>query len=76
MGDEEARDKLRFPEIMADAAYVIMTRDSKSFTGNFCIDDEVLKEVGVTDFDVYAVKPGKHFNLIFHRPWLLKLPAL
>ena len=35
---------------MADAAYVILTKDSKNFTGNFCIDDQVLKEVGVKDF--------------------------
>ena len=60
MGDEENRNKLRFPSIMADAAYVILTKDSKSYTRNFAIDEEVLKDVGVTNFDVYAVKPGKH----------------
>jgi citronellol/citronellal dehydrogenase len=43
---------------MADAAYVILTRDSKNFTRNFCIDEDILREVGVKDFDVYAVKPG------------------
>lgn len=43
---------------MADAAYVILTRDSRNYTGNFAIDEDVLKEVGVSDFDVYAVKPG------------------
>jgi len=58
LGGEETVDSLRFPEIMSDAAYVIMTRDSKTFTRNFCIDEDILKEVGVTDFDKYAVKPG------------------
>lgn len=58
MGGEDTVDSLRFPEIMSDAAYVILTRDSKSYTRNFCIDEDILKEVGVTDFDKYAVKPG------------------
>jgi citronellol/citronellal dehydrogenase len=42
---------------MADAAYEILTKDSKSFTGNFCIDDLVLHEAGVTDFRKYANVP-------------------
>jgi hypothetical protein len=42
---------------MADAAYEILTKDSKSFTGNFCIDDLVLHEAGVTDFKKYANVP-------------------
>jgi putative sterol carrier protein len=42
---------------MADAAYVILTKDSKSFTGNFCIDEKVLREVGVKDFSMY-LGPG------------------
>lgn len=58
MGGEDTVNQLRFPEIMADAAYVILTRDSKNYTRNFCVDEDILKEVGVTDFDVYAVKPG------------------
>lgn len=47
----------RTPQIMADAAYVILTRDSRNFTGNFCVDDAILKEVGVTDFSPYLA-PG------------------
>ena len=42
---------------MADAAHVILTRSSRGFTGRFCIDEEVLREVGVTDFSGYAVDP-------------------
>ena len=48
----------RKPEIMADAAHYILTRDSRSLTGRFLIDEEVLREAGVTDFAGYAVKPG------------------
>ncbi len=48
----------RKPAIMADAAYVIITRDSRSTTGNFFIDEEVLRGHGVTDFEQYAVTPG------------------
>jgi citronellol/citronellal dehydrogenase len=48
----------RKPEIMADAAHVILTRDPRSCTGNFFIDDEVLSSAGVKDLDQYAVTPG------------------
>lgn len=48
----------RRPAIMADAAYAILTRDSRRATGNFYIDETVLREEGVTDFDHYAVTPG------------------
>lgn len=47
----------RRPEILADAAYFILTSPSAS-TGNFFIDDELLAAHGVTDLDRYAVKPG------------------
>ncbi len=56
----------RKPAIMADAAYLIVTRDSRSTTGNFFIDEEVLRGHGITDFDQYAVTPGAPlFNDIF-----------
>lgn len=48
----------RKPSIMADAAYVILNRDSRHATGNFYIDETVLREQGVTDFEQYAVTPG------------------
>lgn len=44
----------RKPEIMADAAYYILTQDPATTTGNFFIDDEVLANAGVTDFDQYC----------------------
>jgi len=48
----------RTPEILADAAYVILNRESKDCTGNFFVDDEVLATVGVTDLETYSVVPG------------------
>ena len=50
--------RMRTPEIMADAAHAVLTRDAKTTTGNFFLDDEVLEETGITDFGRYAVKPG------------------
>ena len=56
----------RTPEILADAAYVILNRPSKETTGNFFVDDEVLASVGVTELDKYSVVPGtKDFILDF-----------
>lgn len=54
LGGEEMMNISRKPEIMADAAYEIFIKDSKEFTGNFCIDDLVLHESGVKDFTKYA----------------------
>jgi len=48
----------RKPEIMADAAYVVLTRPSREATGNFYIDDEVLAAAGITDLAKYSVEPG------------------
>jgi citronellol/citronellal dehydrogenase len=50
--------KCRTPEILADAAYLILTSDAKATTGNFFIDEELLARHGVTDFDKYSVTPG------------------
>ena len=57
LGGKDVAKMCRKPEIMSDAAYVILTRD-KSFTGNFVIDEAILKEEGCKDFDQYAVEPG------------------
>ncbi|PPQ43172.1 SDR family oxidoreductase [Rhodopseudomonas palustris] len=48
----------RTPEIMGDAAHAILTRPSREFTGQFCIDDSVLYEAGVRDFEPYRVDPS------------------
>ena len=48
----------RKPEIMADAAWAILTRPAMQDTGRFFVDEDVLKDEGVSDFDAYAVTPG------------------
>jgi citronellol/citronellal dehydrogenase len=48
----------RTPEIMADAAHAILTKPSRSFTGQFVIDEDLLRAEGVTDFERYSVTPG------------------
>ena len=54
MGEEAAAQISRSPQIMSDAAYEILTRTASEFTGNFCIDEVILREVGVDNFDQYA----------------------
>ncbi|MHB8873738.1 MAG: SDR family oxidoreductase [Myxococcaceae bacterium] len=58
LGGEDALSSCRKAEIMADAAHAILTRESRSCTGNFFIDEDVLRAEGVKDFSAYAVKPG------------------
>jgi len=48
----------RTPAIVADAAAVILEREARTFTGNFAIDELILREAGVSDFDAYNVVPG------------------
>ena len=50
--------RCRTPQILADAAYLILTSDAKATSGNFFIDDEVLAEAGITDLEKYSVAPG------------------
>lgn len=47
----------RKPSIVADAAHAILCKDAKIFTGNFCIDELILRELGIKDFEQYAVNP-------------------
>jgi citronellol/citronellal dehydrogenase len=55
-GDSSIRGS-RKPEIMADAAHAIFTRPAREFTGQFCIDDDVLAAAGKTDLSEYAIDP-------------------
>ena len=50
--------RCRTPEILADAAYLILTSDAKTTSGNFYIDDTLLAQHGVTDLEKYSVTPG------------------
>jgi citronellol/citronellal dehydrogenase len=58
LGGDTTMARSRKPEIMSDAAHHILTRPSREFTGQFCIDDDVLRAAGVRDFDQYACTPG------------------
>ena len=59
LGGDAMMEVSRKPEIMGDAAYAILTKDSKSCTGNFFIDEEVMIKEGVSDLSPYAVNPEK-----------------
>ena len=52
----------RKPQIMADAAHAILISDSRKITGNFFIDEDVLRSAGVTDLEQYAVTPGARLH--------------
>lgn len=58
LGGESVMKGGRTPEIMADAAWTILTKPSTEYTGHFAIDDEVLRAAGETDLSRYAVTPG------------------
>ncbi|HEX7720216.1 MAG TPA: NAD(P)-dependent oxidoreductase, partial [Woeseiaceae bacterium] len=58
LGGEQIVQRSRKPEIMADAAHVILCRNSREFSGNFCVDDEVLESAGISDLTSYAVDPS------------------
>lgn len=58
LGGDETIAHCRTPEIMADAAYEILTRPSRATTGNFFVDEDLLRETGVTNFDKYQIDPN------------------
>jgi citronellol/citronellal dehydrogenase len=55
---ESTTKHCRLPSIVADAAYEILLKDSRECTGHFFIDEDILRDKGVTDFSHYAVSPG------------------
>ena len=59
LGGPAVLAQCRQPSIVADAAHVILTQPSRTFTGRFCIDEDVLREAGVSDFSRYAVDPAQ-----------------
>jgi citronellol/citronellal dehydrogenase len=61
VGGEEAMKRSRTPAIMADAAYTILTKPSREFTGNFCIDDEVLGPD--VDLEQYKASPDAELQI-------------
>jgi citronellol/citronellal dehydrogenase len=75
LAGDEGMKMCRTPEIMADAAHVILTKPSRTFTGQFCIDDTVLWEAGVRDFDQYRVDPTRDLMPDFFVPDSSKPPV-
>jgi citronellol/citronellal dehydrogenase len=57
-GAAQRLDMMRRPEIVADAAHAVLTRDARTTSGNFFLDEDVLAQAGVTDFAPYAIKAG------------------
>ncbi len=57
LGGDALMKASRKPDIMADAAHAILTKPSREFTGRFCVDEDVLRADGVTDFDRYRMSP-------------------
>ncbi|MEZ6104262.1 MAG: NAD(P)-dependent oxidoreductase [Pirellulaceae bacterium] len=55
LGGEQAIQRCRKPEIMADAAHYVLTQPSRDCTGNFLVDEDVLLRAGVSDLSQYAV---------------------
>ena len=69
LGGDEAMAMSRTPEIVADAARVILERDPRTATGNAYLDDEVLAEVGVTDLGRYRAGEGELALDLFVDGW-------
>lgn len=57
LGGDEVVKRSRKPEIVADAAYYILSKNSRECTGNFFVDEDVLRAEGVTDFSPYRFSP-------------------
>jgi citronellol/citronellal dehydrogenase len=68
LAGEEGLRHCRTVAIMADAAHVILTKPSRDFTGQFCLDDTLLAAHGVKDFDQYRVDPSKELMPDFFVP--------
>ena len=60
----DSSDFSRKPEIMGDAVYALISKDSRSITGQFLIDEEILKQEGITDFTEYACNPANKDKLM------------
>jgi citronellol/citronellal dehydrogenase len=57
LGGDLAMKRCRTPKIMADAAHFILTQEAKHYTGQFLIDESVLKSNGISDLSQYSVDP-------------------
>ena len=74
LGGDALVRRSRTPDIMGDAAHVIFTQDAKTFTGRFSIDDTLLYEHGVSDFEKYRVDPSLELAPDFFVPDSMPAP--
>ena len=65
LGGDSVVKGSRKPDIMSDAAHVILTRKSTEYTGHFAIDEDVLRGAGITDLSSYAMTPGMKDSELF-----------
>ncbi len=65
LGGDEAMGRARKPEVYSDAAYVILNKPAREFTGNMLLCEDVLVESGVTDLSVYNCVPGSQLGVDF-----------
>lgn len=63
LGGDDMIRRSRTPDIMGDAAFYILSRDSRKCTGNFFVDENVLLEEGISDFSSYAVDPSQDLQM-------------
>jgi citronellol/citronellal dehydrogenase len=68
LGGQQVADASRSPEILADAAHAILTQPSRECTGNFFLDEEVLRAEGVAEFSHYANVPDERLVRDFFIP--------
>jgi citronellol/citronellal dehydrogenase len=62
LGGDALVQHSRKPEIMADAAYHILSQPSREYTGQLLLDEEVLKQAGITDLNQYSIVPGNELQ--------------
>src|SRR4051794_35603479 len=63
LGGDRAMARSRRPELYADAAYAVITRDSREYTGQALLCEDVLAEAGITDFERYAFVEGAELQV-------------
>ena len=75
LGGDAVMQRARKPEIVADAAYLIFSKPARDFTGRFLIDDNLLAENGIADFEHYRVDPSQQLAPDFFVPAEIAAPA-
>ncbi|VDL80753.1 unnamed protein product [Nippostrongylus brasiliensis] len=74
LSDGSGASGSRKAEIMVDAAYAILSKNSREYTGNFAIDEDLLRAEGVTDFKKYAIDPDSPLTADFFIPNIENYP--